>query len=83
MKRYQSIQKEENNNYNLDKEILYLEKQIEKLRQENKIAKNKIKPKYKLEKNKNNQILIVNKEEIQKNKTPEKGKQKKKGTIYD
>lgn len=45
MKRYQSIQKEENNNYNLDKEILYLEKQIEKLRQENKMAKIRIEKK--------------------------------------
>lgn len=50
---------------------------------ENKIAKNKIKPKYKLEKNKNNQILIIKKEEIQEEKQLEKGKQKKKGTIYD
>lgn len=48
---------------------------------ENKIAKNKIKPKYKLEKNKNNQILIIKKEEIQEEKQLEKGKQKKKGMI--
>ena len=45
MKGYQSIQKEKNNNYNLDKEILYLEKQIEKLRQENKMAKIRIEKK--------------------------------------
>ena len=53
---------------------------------ENKIEKSKTtpkKPKYKLQKENYNQILIVNKEEIKENKTNEKEKQKKKGTIYD